>query len=101
MVKAKDGDLEVVAKLSQALSDLDSMKSMSKFLRQHPEGEKAFQEYPRLGNVKFDQLHQLAVKKQIPITKLSIHLCLSCTIPLKNYESTNTRIWLVDKNFDN
>ena len=59
MVRAKDGDLEVVAKLSQVLADLDSMKSITTFLREHPEGKKAFQEYPRLGNVDFHQLHKL------------------------------------------
>ncbi len=59
MVRAKDGDLEVVAKLSQVLADLDSMKSMATFLREHPQGQQAFQEYPRLGNVDFNQLHKL------------------------------------------
>ena len=59
MVRAKDGDLEVVAKLAQLLADLDSMKSMATFLREHPEGKQAFQEYPRLGHLNLSQLHQL------------------------------------------
>ncbi len=59
MVRTKDGDLEVVAKLSQVLADLDSFKSMAIFLREHQEGKQAFQEYPRLGNVDFNQLHKL------------------------------------------
>ncbi|MEM9506929.1 MAG: Coq4 family protein [Cyanobacteria bacterium P01_E01_bin.35] len=59
MVRARDGDLAVVAKLAQVLGDLDSMKSMKTFLKQHPEGEKAFQEYPRLGKIDLKQLHRL------------------------------------------
>ncbi len=60
MVKARDGDLEVVAKLFQVFADLDSMKSMAAFLREHSEGKQAFQEYPRLGDVNLKQLHKLA-----------------------------------------
>ena len=59
MVRTKDGDLEVVAKLSQVLAEDDSLKSMATFLREHPEGKQAFEEYPRLDNVDFNQLHKL------------------------------------------
>ena len=59
MVKARDGDLEVVAKLSQVFTDLDSMESMTAFLREHSEGKQAFEEYPRLGDVNLEELHKL------------------------------------------
>ncbi|WP_107667422.1 Coq4 family protein [Cyanothece sp. BG0011] len=59
MLRAKDGDLEVVAKLSEVFSDLDSLKPMATFLKEHSAGKQAFKEYPCLGNIDLNELNKL------------------------------------------
>lgn len=59
IVKAPDGDFNAIARLSNALSDADSLKTMVEFLSRHPQGKQAFLERPRLENVDLQQLHQL------------------------------------------
>jgi ubiquinone biosynthesis protein COQ4 len=60
MVKARDGDFDAIYKLSAALNDDESFKIMIEALSRHPQGERAFEEYPRLGNVELEKLHQLS-----------------------------------------
>lgn len=59
MVKAPVGDLAGVAKLSEALNDHSTLEKVANFLRQTPQGEKAFKERPLLGEIDLEQLHQL------------------------------------------
>ena len=47
MVKAPDGDFEAIARLPQALSDVDSLKIMVEFLSRHQQGKQAFLKRPR------------------------------------------------------
>ena len=87
MLRAKDGDLEVVAKLAKALRDLDSIKSIVTLLKEHSTGQQAFQEYSRLGNPDFEQLHKL------PSNTLgyaySHHMLQKGLTPFKPKEVTN------------
>ncbi|HEY9692193.1 MAG TPA: Coq4 family protein [Oculatellaceae cyanobacterium] len=59
MVKAEDGDFDAIAKLSQAVSDVSSLNKIIDFLCSHPQGKRAFDERPRIGNVDLQLLHQL------------------------------------------
>lgn len=59
LVKAPNGDLARVGQLSDALNDPHSLQMMVEFLLRHPQGQRAFEERPRLGTVNLQQLHQL------------------------------------------
>ena len=59
MVKAPDGDFDAIARLSQALSDVDSLKIMVEFLSRHQQGKQAFLERPRLENIVLTELISL------------------------------------------
>jgi ubiquinone biosynthesis protein COQ4 len=59
MVKAPDGDFDAIYRLSAALNDDESFKIMVESLSRHPQGKRAFEERPRLGNVELEKLHQL------------------------------------------
>jgi ubiquinone biosynthesis protein Coq4 len=59
MVKAPDGDFDAIYRLSAALNDDESFKIMVEALSRHPQGKRAFEERPRLGNVELEKLHQL------------------------------------------
>ncbi|MDJ0578729.1 Coq4 family protein [Crocosphaera sp.] len=59
MLRAKDGDLEVVGKLFEVLFDVDSLKKIATFLKENQEGKQAFKEYHCLGDVDLNELHKL------------------------------------------
>lgn len=67
MVKSPDGDFEALEHLFQAASDRYSLQLIIDVLSQEPQGERAFQERPRLGNVDLEALHKL------PKTTLGYH----------------------------
>ena len=58
MLRAKDGDLEVVSKLFNIFSDVDSLKKIATFLKENSEGKQAFKEYHCLGDVDLNALHK-------------------------------------------
>lgn len=59
IVKAPDGDMASIRRLSKATSDTYSLRLVVEFLKHYPQGRRAFQERPRLGKVDLQQLHQL------------------------------------------
>lgn len=59
LVKAPYGDLLGVGKLSKELNDDSTLEKIVNFLRQNPQGERAFKERPLLGNIDLQQLHEL------------------------------------------
>ena len=59
MVKAKDGDFEVLGQLSQAVSDAKSFDLMIEFISGHHQGKLAFEKRPRVGLINIEELHQL------------------------------------------
>ena len=59
IVKAPYGDFSGIGKLSKALNDHSTLEEIVNFLRQNPQGERAFKERPLLGNIDLQQLHEL------------------------------------------
>ncbi len=59
LVKAPDGDFSCIERLSKAASDASSLEIIVKFLSRYPQGKRAFESRPRLGNVDLKSLHQL------------------------------------------
>jgi len=59
IVKAPYGDFSGIGKLSKALNDDSTLEQIVNFLRQSPQGERAFKERPLLGNIDLQQLHEL------------------------------------------
>lgn len=59
LVKAPYGDFSGIGKLSKELNDDSTLEKIVNFLRQNPQGERAFKERPLLGNIDLQQLHEL------------------------------------------
>jgi ubiquinone biosynthesis protein Coq4 len=59
IVKAPYGDFSGIGKLSKELNDDSTLEQIVNFLRQNPQGERAFKERPLLGNIDLQQLHEL------------------------------------------
>jgi ubiquinone biosynthesis protein Coq4 len=59
IVKAPYGDFSGIGKLSKALNDDSTLEQIVNFLRQSPQGERAFKERLLLGNIDLQQLHEL------------------------------------------
>lgn len=59
LVKAPDGDFGCISRLSKAVSDASSLEIMVEFLSRHPQGKRAFEQRPRLGNIDLQRLHKL------------------------------------------
>ncbi|MDJ0725605.1 MAG: Coq4 family protein [Prochloraceae cyanobacterium] len=59
MVKASDGDFNVLKNLSNSTYDPESVQKTIEFLSRNPQGKRAFQERPRLENVDFEKLQAL------------------------------------------
>jgi ubiquinone biosynthesis protein COQ4 len=61
LVQAADGDFGVIDKLSEVMSNPDSLQSMFNYLTDLPEGKRALQERPRVGAVDLQTLSQLPI----------------------------------------
>ena len=59
IVKAPDGDFGCIERLSKAANDAESLEIIVEFLSRYPQGKRAFESRPRLGNVDLKSLHQL------------------------------------------
>jgi ubiquinone biosynthesis protein COQ4 len=59
MVRSPDGDFGALDRLGQASSDLESLQSIISNLKLSEQGKLAFETYPRLGEVKLEQLAAL------------------------------------------
>ncbi|MEH2241022.1 Coq4 family protein [Nostoc sp.] len=59
IVLAPDGDFESIGNLANTLGDLNSLQKTIDFLRSTPQGEKAFQKHPRLGDIDLEKLSRL------------------------------------------
>lgn len=59
MVRSPDGDFASIGKLSNAVSDPHSLQKVVEFLSSTPQGKRAFQKRPRLGDVDLQKLYRL------------------------------------------
>ena len=59
IVKAPYGDFSGIGKLSKEINDDSTLEEIVNFLRQSPQGERAFKERILLGNIDLHQLHEL------------------------------------------
>jgi len=59
VVQAPYGDFAAIGKLSDAINNPDTLQKIVTFLSQTPQGKQAFIDFPLLGKIDLQQLHQL------------------------------------------
>jgi len=72
VVQAPYGDFAAIGKLSDAINNPDTLQKIVTFLSQTPQGKQAFIDFPLLGKIDLQQLHQLPNHTFFTLGKLTI-----------------------------